>query len=163
MAALDDRMRGETLLFNGLMYFIMFVGWLTATLLSVASSYWNYSVSWYVLYVQVGTIAGATLCHFFLHLGYSYSAEMGESGIRSYEEHRKQHIFAKLVVIFCNLIFFALMTVLTLRSLEKINRFGDQGYSQITIAAVICFLWVAFALARGFAKNGWKFKPPRER
>lgn len=158
MIALDDKLRGETLLFNGLMYIIMFVGWLVATLLSVAASYWNQSVSWYVLYVQIGTLAGATLCHFFVHVGYSYSAKRGDSVIRAYEKHRAQHIAAKIVVPFCNLVFFSLMNLLTLRSFEKINRFGDQGYSQIAIAAALGLLWVTFALAPGFAKNGWKFE-----
>ncbi len=161
MAALDDKLRGETLLFNGLMYIIMFVGWLVAMLLDIAATFWHPYVSWYVLYVQIGTLAGATLCHYLLHLGYSYSAKRGDGDIQIYEKNRENNIEARIFVVLMNVIFFISMGYLTIMSLARASNLGDPYdlVYRILICLLLGTLWPTFAVCPHMAKISWKFEP----
>jgi hypothetical protein len=146
----------EKVMFNLLMYAIMFIGGSATIVLNMSARSDNPVLHKDVLFVSAATFFGAGLCHFFHHLSASYLALKGSDDIKAYEADRKKHRYVTVFVGYANAGYILIVLGYVYNSLEHVYQDGTDFWTLGALANISAL--AMFVLAPEIAARGWKSK-----
>lgn len=157
MRDIDYKLLGEQLIFNCLMYAVIFSGGaLTILVYLIGVLVYDRALS-YVAPIFSATMYAATLCHFLLHQASSYLALHGSDDIKKYEARRRGHGAGAMMVGLCNFGFLLVMVGIVADSLTVVEL--NNGMTRAVLYGLFGSVsLVLFAAAPYLAAKGWKKK-----